>query len=157
MVLILVTLDPIMKKIILILVIIGVIAAVYAFKKKTVIAPEHTQTPTATASISPSPTISAIPTASQKQTFIISFNNGAATPVNLTINAGDTVKFVNNEGTPHWPASGIHPTHQICPGFDSLHGLAKDESYSFTFNEAKTCPWHDHLNLSLKGQIIINP
>ncbi|MBI2669918.1 MAG: hypothetical protein HYX20_02155 [Candidatus Yanofskybacteria bacterium] len=158
-----------MKKALLIFIIVaGIIAAVAAFKNKTAIAPEQTESPTASASISPSPTVSVTdnttatvsPTVSitpKSQTMIINFANGTATPNIVTIKAGDTVKFVNSNSTLHWPASGVHPTHQICPGFDALHGLNNGESYSFKFNEAKTCPWHDHLNPSIKGQIVINP
>jgi plastocyanin len=77
-------------------------------------------------------------------------------PSTLKIKVGTTVRFINRDpDRPHWPASGVHPTHQICAGFDARKGLAKDESYSFTFTEAKTCPMHDHLNPAIKGTIIV--
>lgn len=154
-----------MKKVVLILiVVIGIVAAVFVFKKNSAIAPGPTESPAVTESVSPSPTVSKTtamtPTTSpssipQKQTIIITFANGTAIPVNVTIRAGDTVKFINNDSIPRWPASGVHPTHQICPGFDSLRGLDTGESYSFTFNEAKTCPWHDHLKPSTSGKITV--
>lgn len=74
-------------------------------------------------------------------------------PSQITIPVGGTVRFVNNDETERWPASGFHPTHQLCPGFDSLKPMAPGESYEFTFKEAKTCPMHDHLNPSLRGSI----
>lgn len=80
---------------------------------------------------------------------------GGFAPATLKIKASTTVTFINRDSAPHWPASGIHPTHQICPGFDALKGLAKDESYSFTFTEKKTCPMHDHLNPDIQGLIIV--
>ncbi len=76
-------------------------------------------------------------------------------PSNITIAPGTKVIFINMDDNLHWPASGIHPTHQICPGFDALKGLAKNETYTFTFTEAKTCPFHDHLNPALQGKIIV--
>jgi len=76
-------------------------------------------------------------------------------PANLNIKAGDTVVFTNRDSVKHWPASGVHPSHLLCAGFDSLKGLGKGETYSFTFKEAKECPMHDHLNPTLKGKIII--
>lgn len=83
---------------------------------------------------------------------------GGFVPATLRIKASTTVHFVNLDSTTlHWPASGAHPTHEICPGFDALKGLATGELYSFTFSEAKTCPMHDHLNPALKGLIIIEP
>ncbi len=76
-------------------------------------------------------------------------------PSNITISPGTKVIFINMDDGLHWPASGIHPTHQICPGFDALKGLAKNETYTFTFTEAKVCPFHDHLNPALQGKIIV--
>ena len=157
-----------MKKAVLIFIVVaGIIVAVAVFRNKTTVAPRLTESPEVSVSFSPSPTVSAtdntIPTISPTpiatpvgQTTTIIFANGGASPTTVTIKAGDTVKFVSNDSIPHWPASGVHPTHQICPGFDSLRGLNNGESYSFTFNEAKTCPWHDHLIASLKGQIIVS-
>lgn len=126
------------------------------------ITPTTTKTanPTVSAQTSPSisPKISPTPSATPKpQTIIITFTNNTATPNNVNIKVGDTVKFINNDASPRWPASGVHPTHQICPGFDSLRGLNTNESYSFTFNTAKTCPWHDHLKPAINGQIVVNP
>ena len=40
-------------------------------------------------------------------------------PSTLTINAGDTVKFENKSSDDAWPASNVHPTHQLYPGFDA--------------------------------------
>ena len=76
-------------------------------------------------------------------------------PANLNIKAGDTIVFTNRDSVKHWPASGVHPSHLLCTGFDSLKGLNKGETYSFTFKEAKECPMHDHLNPSLRGKIIV--
>lgn len=76
-------------------------------------------------------------------------------PSSLMIAKGDTVEFVNKDEMPRWPASGIHPTHEICRGFDSLRGIAPGETYSFTFTEAKDCPMHDHLNAALRGRISV--
>lgn len=76
-------------------------------------------------------------------------------PSSITIPVGTTVKFMNTDSVPRWPASGVHPTHQVCPGFDALKPLAPGESYSFTFGTAKTCPAHDHLNPGMRGTITV--
>ena len=76
-------------------------------------------------------------------------------PASLTIPSGTTVLFINKDTVGHWPASGVHPTHQVCPGLDALRIVQPDESYSFKFSEAKTCPIHDHLNPSTKGSITV--
>jgi len=76
-------------------------------------------------------------------------------PGELTINVGDEVTFVNEDTDPHWPASGVHPTHLLCPGFDSLKGVAKGDAYSHVFEKPATCPMHDHMLPSMKGKIIV--
>jgi plastocyanin len=130
------------KVILSVIVVVGIIVAVLVFKNKQAIAPEDDSTPTASA-------------APKSQTVTVTFANGTAAPNVLNIRVGDTVKFINNDSASRWPASGVHPTHQICPGFDSLRGLNAGETYSFAFREVKTCPWHDHLRPAINGQISV--
>lgn len=91
----------------------------------------------------------------QKSERMVEITAGGFAPAELKVKVGTMVKFTNRDSELHQPASGVHPTHEICPGFDALKGLAKDESYSFTFNTAKTCPFHDHLNPSIKGTVVV--
>lgn len=86
---------------------------------------------------------------------VVDITASGFSPAEATINAGDTVKFVNKDSKNHWPASGVHPTHQLCPGFNALQAVKPGESYSFTFTEKKECPMHDHLNPTLRGKIIV--
>ena len=90
-------------------------------------------------------------------TFLVQITSEGLSVKELNIKVGDMVTFKNLDSAPHWPAAGPHPTHQICLGFDSLKGLSQNESYSFKFTEAKTCPFHDHLNIQDKyfGKIIV--
>ncbi len=78
-------------------------------------------------------------------------------PDTITIKVGDTVVFKNDDVKTFWPASAVHPTHQVCPGFDALGMVRPGESYSHTFTTAKECPFHDHLNPGVKGKIIVTP
>lgn len=113
--------------------------------------PEPTPTPELT--ISPTPeegTSQDIP-----QTYIVKLTDDAFMPSSLTIKVGDTILFINDGTKNHWPASGVHPVHAICSGFDSKKPVAPGDSYSYTFNEAKTCPMHDHLNPSVGGEIVV--
>ncbi len=86
---------------------------------------------------------------------IIEMTSDGFSPTEATIKAGDTVKFVNKDTKNHWPASGVHPTHQLCPGFDALQAVKPSESYSFRFTQKKECPMHDHLNPTSRGKIIV--
>lgn len=76
-------------------------------------------------------------------------------PGNVEIIKGKSVLFINDDISPHWPASDVHPLHTLCPGFDALRGLKTREQYRVTFTKSKTCSFHDHLNPSLTGVIII--
>ena len=85
----------------------------------------------------------------------IEMSETSFTPSDLTIRQGETVRFINKGSTDMWPASAFHPTHEVCPGFDALRAIKQGETYSYTFNEVKDCPFHDHLNLSLRGKISV--
>ena len=76
-------------------------------------------------------------------------------PKEIVIKKGDKVEFMNRDSRKRWPASGMHPTHLLCRGFDALEGIGAGAIYSFTFTEAKTCPFHDHLFPNLFGKIIV--
>ena len=88
-------------------------------------------------------------------------------PKMLTIKAGTTVTFVNEDANQHWPASAMHPTHTVYPGsdikkcgssesiFDACKGLEQGESFSFTFTEKGSWKYHDHLGISSTGTIVV--
>lgn len=115
----------------------------------------------------PSPTgsgeIGTTPTAVIPKTVTVNMTDSGFNPVEITINAGDTVRFVNQGNQLRRPASGIHPTHDLYPEkggcisskFDACRGLQNGESFSFTFNLKGTWPYHDHLAPSVKGTIIV--
>jgi len=108
---------------------------------------------------SPAPAPAPTPTpqpASSPVTYTVSMTSAGFSPENLTIKVGDTVVFQNNDTRSRWPASAVHPTHQICPGFDALRMVPPTDSYSYTFTAAKECPHHDHLIPSLKGKITVS-
>jgi len=76
-------------------------------------------------------------------------------PASVTINKGDTVKFTNNDSSPHWPASNPHPSHTDYPGFDALKPIPPNQSYSFQFERLGKFGFHDHLDPSLGGSITV--
>ncbi len=89
------------------------------------------------------------------QQYTVHMKSTGFEPAELSIHPGDMVEFVNDDTVAHQPASGMHPTHQICAGFDAMAGVAPGSSYSFKFTIAKECPMHDHLNPTLKGKITV--
>src|SRR3989344_5226809 len=82
-------------------------------------------------------------------------------PRELEIRKGDTVVWTNTASKPSWPASAMHPTHDVYPekggciasAFDACKGLAEGESFKFQFNQIGTWKYHDHLNTSVFGAV----
>ena len=101
-----------------------------------------------------SPDLAATATPAATKAVVISMTDTGFSPSSVTIPVGTTVTFVNNGQASHWPASDLHPTHQILPGFDAKRGLSTGETYSYTFTKAGTWQFHDHLLPSLKGSVV---
>ncbi|QQG38663.1 MAG: cupredoxin domain-containing protein [Candidatus Woesearchaeota archaeon] len=97
------------------------------------------------------------------QIFTVEMSDSGFSSSSLTVNKGDTVKFVAKGSGSYWPASAIHPTHDVYPEaggcigskFDACKGLTDGEEFSFTFNEAGEWKYHDHLNPSKFGTITV--
>ncbi|MBI4127967.1 MAG: hypothetical protein HY459_02755 [Parcubacteria group bacterium] len=115
--------------------------------------------PSASPLLSPTPaatgTGTPLPPLPRPTSHEVSITSEGFSPTTLNITVGDTVTFVNRDTDPHWPASTPHPVHTDVPGFDALHGLATNETYSFTFTEVRTVTYHDHLNPSVRGTIVV--
>lgn len=105
---------------------------------------------------------------SSPQTVEVSFTDDGYSPRSITIDAGDTVRFVNNSDSNFWPASAVHPTHEVYDGttlnehctagdvaFDACGPLAPGDSWSFTFNKVGTWNYHDHRTPSFTGSVTV--
>ena len=94
---------------------------------------------------------------------VVVFKDGGLTPETLTIKTGETVVFKNESDKPVWPASAMHPTHNDYPitggcagsSFDACGNVEGGSSWSFTFTEKGSWKYHDHLNPSLRGTIVV--
>ncbi|PIP55554.1 MAG: hypothetical protein COX06_02655 [Candidatus Zambryskibacteria bacterium CG22_combo_CG10-13_8_21_14_all_42_17] len=94
---------------------------------------------------------------------VVIYTESGFEPSPVTINQGQTVQWVNNSSREMWPASAFHPTHagypekteNDCSGsaFDACMGIGAGETWEFTFNEAGTWRYHDHLNASRTGTV----
>lgn len=78
-------------------------------------------------------------------------------PAEVTIREGETVSFVNDSSSFHWPASDVHPTHTIYSEFDPLEPVAPGDTWSFTFTKAGEWRFHDHIRANLKGVVTVLP
>lgn len=78
-------------------------------------------------------------------------------PDRLEIIAGDSVIFENVDQADHWPASNVHPTHELYADFDAKRPILPGESWSMTFFRPGIWGFHDHLNPQYTGQITVLP
>lgn len=105
----------------------------------------------------------------QGRTYEISYTDAGFSPSSLAIKAGDTVDFVNNSSQAFWPASAMHPMHTGYPGsdikkcgttegqsmFDACTSHMQGSSWSFLFTEKGSWNYHDHMNASKYGTIVV--
>jgi len=104
---------------------------------------------------SPSPTTTPVP--SGPPTITITANG--MVPLEITIEVGQRVTFVNNDVRAHDVVGGVDPANPECPeilqaGFLSA-GQRRDTG---VFTIARTCNYHDHTALGVpafSGRIII--
>lgn len=76
-------------------------------------------------------------------------------PETLTIKKGTRVSFKNQDSKSRWPASNLHPTHEIYPEFDPQKPIEPGQSWQFAFDKKGTFKYHDHLMPYIRGVIIV--
>jgi plastocyanin len=76
-------------------------------------------------------------------------------PNSITIKAGQSVTWTNKDSDEVWVASNPHPTHTDYPGFDELKSMATGQTYSFTFTKVGQWGYHNHLNPSQHGTVVV--
>ena len=126
-----------------------------------------TSTP-AVAPITPVP----IPTTgagAQPTQYVVTYSGNGFSPNALTVPKGATVVFKNESSKGMWPASAMHPTHIVysgtslsehCPdpqntAFDACTSIPVGRQWSFRFDKTGTWGYHDHLNPSYFGKIVV--
>lgn len=148
------------------IVIVLILVGVGLFMWRSTTPTEEGPLPTLGATVSPSPAlvspgtgVTVSPSTAAETSPVaeatISVDETGFSPKTITVKAGTKVTFVNNGQAPHWPASALHPTHQVLPGFDALRGLATGETYSFTFTKTGSWNYHDHLNPQFFGTLVV--
>lgn len=85
---------------------------------------------------------------------VININaSGDFSPAEVSIQKGDRVVWVNKSDRFAWPASDVHPTHEIYSEFDPLEPMAPGEVWAFVFEKAGEWRFHDHLRPSKTGVV----
>jgi len=107
--------------------------------------------------------------AAEEEEYVVTYTSSGYSPNALTIKKGETVTFKNQSSQSMWPASAMHPAHTVysgtsldehCPdtagtAFDACKGYSPGESWSFKFDKVGSWKYHDHLNPSATGMIVV--
>lgn len=94
---------------------------------------------------------------------VVAYTDSGFSPKTLTIKKGDTVTFKNNASDDVRVASNPHPVHNGYPTkggcvgstFDSCSNIPPGSSWSFTFGFVGSWGYHNHLNPSEGGTIVV--
>ncbi len=82
----------------------------------------------------------------------VSYDSDGFSPATISVEVGTKVTWTNDSGSDMWVASDPHPVHTDFSRFDQLKS---GDSYSFTFEEAGTYEYHNHLNSGDTGSVVV--
>ncbi len=88
----------------------------------------------------------------------ISITDEGFSPESLTVNAGQRVTWTNTDNIVHYVAPNDHPSHQRYAGVwddDGSGRISPGETYSITISTPGTYRYHDHLDSSVIGTLIV--
>jgi plastocyanin len=111
--------------------------------------------PVETTSIAPIETPSAVASSEAMMAKnMVSISSAGYEPKDITVKVGDSVTFENKDSANHTVSSDPHPTHTLYPVVNL--GLIKPgEKKSATFDKIGKFIFHDHLNPSMTGSVIV--
>ena len=87
------------------------------------------------------------------KTYEVNLGEDGFSPKEIVLKAGDAVKFTTTKDEFFWPASNLHPTHEIYPEFDPRKPIGPNESWTFIFSKAGQWRYHNHLSPGFTGLI----
>ena len=76
-------------------------------------------------------------------------------PDSVTLDQGSTVIFINQDNVARWPASNVHPTHDLYPEFDPQKAIDPGQSWAFKPTKVGQWKYHDHLKPHLRAILIV--
>lgn len=85
----------------------------------------------------------------------VRYTDSGFEPKELSVPIGTTMHFVNESTDDMWVASNEHPGHTDLPTFDQFGFGKTGEQYVYTFDQAGAWRYHDHLNPTAEGVVIV--
>lgn len=140
-----------MNKAVIVIILVAILAGGVFFyiKKRSTPAPQ-VQIPKIETTTAPT-TAQENPVATQN---LVTLTTDGYSPQTLTIKVGTTVTWLNNSGDVATVSSDPHPTHTDFPALN-LGKFSNGQKLTLTFDKAGTYKYHNHLNPSQKGTIIV--
>src|SRR3989344_3667849 len=89
------------------------------------------------------------------ETKIVKMTPNGFDPQEVTIDVNSSVLFVNQDKVQRWPASNVHPTHDIYPEFDPKEPIEPGKDWVFKPKRAGTFKFHDHISPHFRGVLIV--
>lgn len=138
-------------KIILVLIVLAIVGggAYAAFHKDGPPSTDTAATNPAEPQASPTPSDTSAPAAAT-----ITFTDDGFSPAVTTVKAGDTVQVVNKSNQELDFDSDPHPTHTDEPELN-IGSIEPGKSGTFTVTQRGHWGFHDHLNPSLHGNLVV--
>ncbi|MDP3999993.1 MAG: cupredoxin domain-containing protein [bacterium] len=129
---------------VLILIAVGIGVALFATQRQ-----DEEVIPTSAATPTPAETA-----ATEQSGTTVTLTESGFSPDTVTVDAGDSVVFRNASSSPMLIASNPHPQHTDLSALNS--DTVKDgASYTFTFEQAGSWGFHNHLNPSQAGEVTV--
>ncbi|MEM7253519.1 MAG: cupredoxin domain-containing protein [Pseudomonadota bacterium] len=85
----------------------------------------------------------------------IVYVGGTFSPPQVELERGAEVVFSNSSDRPVWPASNIHPTHDIYPEFDPKAPIPPGGEWRFVPDRSGAWRFHNHLAADEGGMIVV--
>jgi plastocyanin len=89
------------------------------------------------------------------ETKIVEMTAEGFEPEEVTIDQGGIIHFVNRDTADRWPASNVHPTHEIYADFDPKQPIVPGEDWFFRAERPGSWQYHDHLFPHKRGRLIV--
>jgi plastocyanin len=93
----------------------------------------------------------------QARIYTVYYNVGVFSPTNIRIHAGDSVKFQNDSSEYLHVTSDVNNGILDLIGFDSIGNIPPKGIFAFTFTEAGSFGYHNELNKTERGMVIVRP
>jgi plastocyanin len=145
---------------IVLIAVLAIAIAAVALSADRAVAPADTVEETATTTESASDDVT-----------VVTLTDAGFAPATVTVDAGDTVRFVNESSRGMWVGSDDHPTHTDYDGtstrehcadgkstngtFDQCAAIDGGGSWDYMFQKSGTFGYHNHVGAANTGTVIV--